>query len=987
MTPVLPALLFVLILLVPAAVAADNSVKSLRLVTYEEFTRLVLVMEQEPIIKIDRVDEDLLHLTLAGIIWPLKQTLNHIGDERVKKLAFIGQDGAGDGLEITLSRPLHDIQSFWRAAKKELELDIYLLTEKGPLTGVIGATEPQANSMIAAVRLGTHQDFSRLVVECSEKTNYQLSQSSAERFTLQLDKAVLAKEFIQTELHDLRVRETNIASEDQKKVYLHIELAVPVERLDHFWWEAKNRLVVDIYGSNVEGDRDRKEVSSPVAEEQQEKNSNSETGQQVAAAEQVEPIADDTELKYWERILQGATGTERDSNLTDEKDAATAESAVAPVASKPSEDQGSSAGPTPEIVLETLVDSVAPKPADLLRRILSASSEKRTDKALRLITVYLQNYQDRAIKPLMILRGDLHFAEGLQGMSGSFSKATTAYRDSNVLSGSSPLQPWALLQLGRIQLQQKRYLEALGYLDLVINKYQRSAHRAAALIQRGRLYLEKDRADLALGDFQQVLNEYPDSPINAEAKMGKAISLSLRGEHKLADILFAELEKRIPSFYHIHPEILYYWGRNDIILERFRQGREKFFLALNVGKQPQDTDLILAHIGDSFRSQGQPERAAAYYRLTMKLFPRSDGAIVSRARLAEESGDMELMAEIIREHPESEMAQYALVRMAAYFHEKADYREAIGMLAQLERRYASSLLKNESRRLLRRSLQKRVEQLRSKNQYWELLALIKTVKLWLSDMYRLKAGLWEAEAYVKLSLWDDAVAALEAISPDDLEAQDRSQWNLLLARTYESTGKLVLAESLLRRLAKGVSGGEFAEQIKRQLATVYQKAGNHAQSVAAYEELLNEDLALAVRAKTLMDMAKSLIALGQYEEAKKTYQLVLSLSSDANKSEDLHAAAWAELGEIHYKESNFSLAAQAYRNALQYGEESSPSCTIHQLSRLATCYDKLGSPAKAQELYHRIEKEAEGLWRQMASVNRRIQELETKVNEVKQPEG
>ncbi len=257
MTPVLPARLFVLILLVPAAVAADNNVKSLRLVTYEEFTRLVLVMEQEPIIKIDHVDEDLLHLTLAGIIWPLKQTLNDLEDERVKKLAFIAQDGAGDGLEITLSRPLHDIQSFWRAASKELQLDIYLLTKKGSLTGGIRAIEPQANSMIAAVRLGTHQDFSRLVVECSEKMNYQLNQSSAERFTLQFDKAVLATDFIQTELHDLRVRETNIASEDQKKVYLHIELAVPIERLDHFWWEAKNRMIEDIYGSKHEGDSDR----------------------------------------------------------------------------------------------------------------------------------------------------------------------------------------------------------------------------------------------------------------------------------------------------------------------------------------------------------------------------------------------------------------------------------------------------------------------------------------------------------------------------------------------------------------------------------------------------------------------------------------------------------------------------------------------------------------------------------------------------------
>jgi len=264
MTPVLPALLVVLILPVPAAVAADNSEKSLRLVTHEDFTRLVLVMEQEPFLNIDHVDEDLLRLTLAGVIWPLKQTLDDVEDERVKKLAFIDQDGKVDALEITLSRPLHDIRSFWRSATKELELDIYLLTETGALTGGIGATEPQADSLIAAVRLGTHQDFSRLVVECSEKTSYQLKKTSAERFTLEFDGAVLADEFIHTELHDLRIRQTNIASGEQKKVYLRIELATPAERLEHFWWEAKNRLIVDIYGANAEGDRDRTEVSSPV---------------------------------------------------------------------------------------------------------------------------------------------------------------------------------------------------------------------------------------------------------------------------------------------------------------------------------------------------------------------------------------------------------------------------------------------------------------------------------------------------------------------------------------------------------------------------------------------------------------------------------------------------------------------------------------------------------------------------------------------------
>jgi tetratricopeptide (TPR) repeat protein len=776
-------------------------------------------------------------------------------------------------------------------------------------------------------------------------------------------------------------------SKDDENVSFLIELAAPAEKLEHFWWEEKNRLIVDIYGDISKGERDQTEVSQPVAKNQEKKVSDSQGNQASAEPEKVDLPTATSALEDEARNTQSGSSIGQAVSSDDKDTEAKKTISVSPGLATLSGSQGGSSDSTPEAVLETLIPSLAPEAADLLRRILKATGENKADRAIELIAKYDEQYQGRAIEPLMLLRGDLYFLLGLQGVPGSFDEAVNAYRDSNALSGRSTLQPWVLLQLGRIQLRRKRYLEALGYLDLVINKHRSSPHKATALIHRGRLYLEKDRADLALDDFQQVLSECPESPHIDEALLGKAISLSLRGEHNQAEALFAEIEIRTPKFYLRHPEILYYWGRNDLILERFQRGREKFFLALNVGLQPQDTDLLLAHIGDSFRSQGEPDRAASYYRLSMKLFPGSDGAMVSRARLAEQSGDMELMAEIVREHPESEMAEFALLRMAAYFHEKGNDHEAIRRLEQLERGYPASSLKKESRRLLRRSLRKRVEQLRRQGDYWELLALLKTVKLWLAGMYRLKAGLWEAEAYVKLSLWDDAVAALTAIAPDDLDKEDRLQWTLLLGQAYESKGDLVLAESLLRGLASTVSGGKSAGEVKWKLARILQKAGNHEDGVAAYRELLNGELAGAARPKALMAMAKSLLALGQDREARDACQRVLSLLSEGDQEVDLRAAAWADLGEIHYREGSFELAARAYEKALQYGENSAPAPAIHQRSRLASCYHKLGAPAKAQHLYQKIEREAGDLWRQMVSVSQRIQELQSKINEVEPPES
>jgi tetratricopeptide (TPR) repeat protein len=984
-TPALPTLLL-LILPGIAAATADNRVKSLRLKTHEGFSRIVLAMEREPRFCItNRVDEHRVVLELDVVGWPPNQDLAEVADSYVKKLAILSGNRMLNGLEITMAHPLRHIRSSWRAGANELALDIYLRTETDGHTAERLGAKPQTNTVIKMVRLGTHPKFSRLEVEFSEKTSYQLQQISTEWLMLQINGAVLADEFMPVKLQDRRVRALTIYrySRDRRNASFRIELAAPPERVEHFWQDASNRLLVDIYNVVAKSEEDQTEPSHPLVKNQERNDSSSEGKGQVgepenAALSLAETVPDDA--KRW---VQSESSAGRELGSNDRVAAARKTSLVSTATAESSGDLRSGSEDTPEAVLESLIPTLAPEAADLLRQILIASREKRADEALQLAARYDEQYHDRAVEPLMLLRGDLYFVLGLQGVPHSFAEAAAAYQASNVLRGRSALQPWALLQLGRVQLRRKRYLEALGYLDLVINKYLHSPHRAIALIHRGRLYLEKDRADLALDDFQQVLSEYPEGPCIDEALMGKAISHSLRGENDQAEALFAELESRIADFYLKHPEILYYWGRNDIVLERYQQGREKLFLALNLGQQPQDTALLLAHIGDSFHTQGKVERATSYYRLTMKLFPGSDGAIVSQARLAEESSNMEMMAEIVREHPESELAEFALVRMAVHFHEKGSYREAIRVLEQLETSYPSSSLKKESRRLLRHSLQKRAKQLRSQGEYWELLALLKTTKPWLSDEYKIKAGLWEAEAYVKLSLWDDAVAALEAITPDELAERDRLQWTLLLAQTYESKGKLALAESLLQGLANIVSSGNYAWEIRWPLAQVHQKAGNHEDAVAIYRVLLEEELTETVRAKTLMAMAESLLAQGQYDRAKDVCQSVLSLTSEGSQSGDRQPAAWAALGEIHYRQGDFKLAARAYEKALQYGEKSDLTSANLRRSRLATCYDKLGARAKAKHLYQRIENEAGDLWRQMAAVSQRIQQLETRINEVK----
>jgi len=92
-TLVLATLLLVLIPPGIAAAAEDNRVKSLRLVTHENFSRLVLAMAREPLFCITkRVDEHRVVLELDAVNWPQNQKLAEVEDEYVKILENHPQD-------------------------------------------------------------------------------------------------------------------------------------------------------------------------------------------------------------------------------------------------------------------------------------------------------------------------------------------------------------------------------------------------------------------------------------------------------------------------------------------------------------------------------------------------------------------------------------------------------------------------------------------------------------------------------------------------------------------------------------------------------------------------------------------------------------------------------------------------------------------------------------------------------------------------------
>ena len=192
---------------------------------------------------------------------------------------------------------------------------------------------------------------------------------------LQIHGAVLAENFTPTKLNDLRVREMTIASKDQKNVSFRIELETPADRLEHFWWDAKKRLVVDIYGAIGKDERDQTEVSQQVKTNQATTGSDSADTLQAIEPDKVVPSAPNTEPKVVKGDQRGGSSSEQVASSDKEGTSDAGITSVSPTVTKFSKGREGSSADTPEAVLEALIPSLAPEATDLLRRILMIRSQ------------------------------------------------------------------------------------------------------------------------------------------------------------------------------------------------------------------------------------------------------------------------------------------------------------------------------------------------------------------------------------------------------------------------------------------------------------------------------------------------------------------------------------------------------------------------------------------------------------------------------------
>jgi len=199
--------------------------------------------------------------------------------------------------------------------------------------------------------------------------------------------------------------------------------------------------------------------------------------------------------------------------------------------------------------------------------------------------------------------------------------------------------PEAFLGIGNLLFETENYYEALAYYNLVIKKAKGSILAARALMQKATIMLltkKKKEALYISGVLEDTVSRFPDIPVKTEAKILIAKIFYETNKFQKSINILSELQRANPWHLHQYPTISLYLGYNYFQLEDYKRSRENLLRFYNSHPDQKMTHLILAQIGDAYQNEGLVEEAEKFYQLVLKRYPGTEGAVISKIRLAEQ---------------------------------------------------------------------------------------------------------------------------------------------------------------------------------------------------------------------------------------------------------------------------------------------------------------------------------------------------------------
>jgi tetratricopeptide (TPR) repeat protein len=566
------------------------------------------------------------------------------------------------------------------------------------------------------------------------------------------------------------------------------------------------------------------------------------------------------------------------------------------------------------------------KAKTLFNRAKEALDGRRYDEALNLFETFLLNYPKHALAQEATFRkADAFFYLHERKILPVYDQVMENYQIGVDLYPESDQVPWAFLMMGKAAMLAQETYKAAGYFQLVIEDFPKSKYVPLALVSRGQAHLNQGKWLLALDEFREVASKYPDSLYRKDADWGQAQALFAMSRYQRASLVLKDMDRRNPKLRLEEPELLYYIGEAEFQMKNYPEARAYFLWALNIKPDLADNDIILARVGDTYQFEDAHKAARDIYTRVLEMFPETDGALVSRIRLAEAptkdeehpwgiyqvkptTDAFKVYREIVEKYPDRPVAELAQVKIGVYYYKKKQYQKSLDSLNRVLQTHPRTNFRREINYTMNLAVMGLLNKLKAEDKALKLMDTYLNNRSLLTrpnsnQVLRLlswayeKAGLNARAAKLyqvlvsrgikepQLSLdlarnlmkvldYAGVAAALEPGVLAKLKGDAAIKARSLLGRAYIEMGLLAKAEAMLRSLLKISSNHPQVARDYYALGRVLAKRGKAEESLAA---LSQAEKLLADKQDPELKLLRYLVAMEAGLTASKLKQVPVSL--------------------------------------------------------------------------------------------------------------
>ncbi|MBN1625858.1 MAG: tetratricopeptide repeat protein, partial [Deltaproteobacteria bacterium] len=418
------------------------------------------------------------------------------------------------------------------------------------------------------------------------------------------------------------------------------------------------------------------------------------------------------------------------------------------------------------------MEKLSPEEAFLYGRIKQAMDIKDYKAGLLLIDQFLNELPDSSlVEDMMFLRGDLYYCLWQNGDNEAPGEVITSYEKAIDSFPDSVLVPSGYIKMAQAQSSKGEEYLALGYLGLVITRKDVNELMPLAYLTRGKIFMRLKQYEKALADFKVIEEQYADSEYFTEAHFWTANYYHAVGRYEDAEKILEEVLDLYPAIFVEYPEYLFLRAKNYLYLEDYDGAREYLFKALNIGRQQEGADMLLTRIGDTYHNQENEKEAEKFYRMVVDYYPETEGASISRLRMADYSSDTSVLDEISTYTDNESISELALLQKGYQQYDKEQYASVVGTVKPLVDKTVETETRKSAKRLFLNAAEKEIAGLYQGGKFKELTDFYSPHKDLLDKEIKAENMIKVAMAFKGLGLYEQAILTFKGIKLSDLDLQ------------------------------------------------------------------------------------------------------------------------------------------------------------------------------------------------------------------------